>query len=143
MAEPSRGRRDLDADARKLEERLKSTLWLHIGRAVDTECLHLDTSATPQFIGSLTELVWTQVENTAADLESFAKHAKRNVVRVDDVLLLARRNEGLEAILRDFVARLEAKKRGRRRGEEEEDGEDGEEEVVGVGDGKGKGRKKG
>lgn len=108
---------------------------MHIGRAVDTECLHLNTSATPQFIGSLTELVWTQIENTAADLESFARHAKRNVVRVEDVLLLARRNEGLEGILRDFVARLEGRKRA--------DGEEGEEEEVARGKkGKGKGRKK-
>jgi centromere protein S len=32
-----------------------------------------DFNATPQFIGSLTELVWSQVLTCGADLESFAK----------------------------------------------------------------------
>ena len=30
-------------------------------------------NATPQFIGALTELVWTQIEGVAGDLESFAR----------------------------------------------------------------------
>jgi hypothetical protein len=69
----------------------------------------------------LTELVWSQisishlklpclnsetdvvVDLTSRDLESFAKHAKRSQINTDDVLLLARRNEGLETLLTTFV----------------------------------------
>jgi hypothetical protein len=42
-------------------------------------------------------------ENVSKDLESFAKHAGRSQVSTDDVMLLARRNEGLEALLRSFI----------------------------------------
>ncbi|KAL2840195.1 kinetochore component CENP-S-domain-containing protein [Aspergillus pseudoustus] len=92
-----------------LEERLKSALWLSIGKIVDEETIKLGVNATPQFIGALTELVWVQIETASQDLESFAKcvigyrHAGRSTVNVSDVMMLARRNEGLESILRAFV----------------------------------------
>jgi len=44
-----------------LRERLKSSLWFSIGKIVDEETLRLNTSATPQFIGALTEMVWSQL----------------------------------------------------------------------------------
>jgi len=47
-----------DADR---EERLKSALWYSIGQYIDDECLSSDVNATPQFIGALTELVYTQI----------------------------------------------------------------------------------
>lgn len=42
-------------------QRLKSALWLAIGRIVDEETLELGVNATPQFIGALTEMAWTQI----------------------------------------------------------------------------------
>lgn len=45
----------------------------------------------------------TVTDLTSRDLESFAKHAKRSQINTDDVLLLARRNEGLETLLKTFV----------------------------------------
>ena len=42
-------------------------------------------------------------ESVGRDLESFAKHAGRTQISVDDVTLLARRNEGLEALLRTYL----------------------------------------
>ncbi|KKK25197.1 hypothetical protein P175DRAFT_0530286 [Aspergillus ochraceoroseus IBT 24754] len=86
-----------------LEERLKSALWLSIGKIVDEETIKLGINATPQFIGALTELVWVQIETASQDLEAFAKHAGRSTINVSDVMMLARRNEGLESILRAFV----------------------------------------
>ncbi|KAL2004017.1 hypothetical protein VTN02DRAFT_1080 [Thermoascus thermophilus] len=86
-----------------LEERLKSALWLSIGKIVDEETIKLGVNATPQFIGALTEMVWAQIETVSQDLEAFAKHAGRSTINVSDVMLLARRNEGLESILRAFV----------------------------------------
>ena len=47
--------------------------------------------------------------NTATDLESFARHAGRNRISTDDVLLLARRNEGLESILKQKVEEIKQK----------------------------------
>ena len=45
----------------------------------------------------------TTTGTAAQDLESFASHANRRTIKIDDVMLLTRRNEGLETILRDFV----------------------------------------
>jgi len=96
MAAPENDEVDLD-------ERLKSALWLSIGKIVDDETLKLGVDATPQFIGALTEMVWAQIETVGQDLEAFAKHAGRSTINVSDVMLLARRNEGLESILRAFT----------------------------------------
>ncbi|KAI5289991.1 hypothetical protein KEM55_008688, partial [Ascosphaera atra] len=41
--------------------RLKSALWLAVGRIVDEESIRHGVDATPQFIGALTEMVWTQI----------------------------------------------------------------------------------
>lgn len=45
----------------QLGDRLKSTLWYHVGQVVDEETINLGVNATPQYIGSLTELVWAQI----------------------------------------------------------------------------------
>lgn len=42
-------------------QRLKSALWLAIGKIVDEETIKLGVNATPQFIGALTEMVWAQI----------------------------------------------------------------------------------
>ncbi|KAG0133581.1 kinetochore component CENP-S-domain-containing protein [Tuber indicum] len=102
-------------------QRLKSALWFSIGKIVDEEILQLNVNATPQFIGALTEMVWAQIENVSRDLESFARHAGRSTVSTDDVLLLARRNEGLGELLKAFVdeenaGKLADKGRGKGKG---------------------------
>ena len=115
------------------QDKLRSALWLHIGKIVDEETIKLGVNATPQFIGSLTQIVWAQigtaslfilrltrsmlcyglltclclVGTAATDLESFAKHAGRSTIKADDVMLLARRNDGLEQILKEAVGRLQ------------------------------------
>ncbi|KAI4181363.1 MAG: hypothetical protein L6R41_006666 [Letrouitia leprolyta] len=99
-----------------LEERLKAALWFSIGKIVDEETLKLGVNATPQFIGALTEMLWAQVENVSEDLQAFAKHAGRETISVEDVVLLARRNEGLETILRKCLdQRLAAKQQAVKR----------------------------
>lgn len=50
-----------NATSAEQEERLKSALWYSIGKYIDDECLTSDVNATPQFIGALTELVYTQI----------------------------------------------------------------------------------
>lgn len=96
---------------------------------VDDESLRRNMNATPQFIGALTELVWTQIgrsfhyltacwfsanpgalENVAIDLETFSQHAGRTTVTTDDVLLLARRNSDLQSVIKDCVDKLKAAK---------------------------------
>jgi len=97
------------ADQTDVRERLKAALWFSIGKIVDEESLRLNTNATPQFIGALTEMVWSQIENVAADLESFSRHAGRTTITTDDVLLITRRNETLHAIMQNFVDKEKAR----------------------------------
>ncbi|KAF2017096.1 hypothetical protein BU24DRAFT_490327 [Aaosphaeria arxii CBS 175.79] len=96
-----------DADAEQ-EERLKSSLWYSIGQFIDEESLDQNLNATPQFIAALTELVYTQISNTSRDLETFAKHAGRRVIQTEDVMLLSRRNEGLETVLKQKLDEIKA-----------------------------------
>ncbi|WZH45063.1 kinetochore component CENP-S-domain-containing protein [Fusarium acuminatum] len=98
-------------------ERLKAALWYAVGQIVDEESLRRNRNATPQFIGALTELVWTQIgtsqytpKNVATDLESFSNHAGRSTVTTDDVLLLARKNPDLHQIMKEFVDQAKAEK---------------------------------
>ncbi|KAH7122256.1 kinetochore component CENP-S-domain-containing protein [Dendryphion nanum] len=98
-----------DAATEKQEEELKAALWYAIGKYVDEESLNRNLNATPHFIASLTELVYTQIANTSRDLESFAKHAGRRAVNTDDVMLLSRRNEGLETVMREKLDEMKAR----------------------------------
>jgi len=82
------------------DEKLKAALWYSIGQTIDSVALGQDLNATPHFIGSLSEMVWSQIENVAQDLEAFAKHAGRSTINSKDVVLLGRRNDGLAEILR-------------------------------------------
>ncbi|KAL5604213.1 hypothetical protein BROUX41_002195 [Berkeleyomyces rouxiae] len=92
------------------QERLKTALWFAVGKIVDQELMARNQNATPQFIGALTEMVWTLLENTAIDLENFATHAGRSTVTTDDVLLLTRRNPDLQNIIKDFIDKEKSEK---------------------------------
>ncbi|PBP24870.1 apoptosis-inducing TAF9-like domain 1 family protein [Diplocarpon rosae] len=86
-----------------IREKLKASLWFSIGKLIDEECRRLNATATPQFVGAMTEMVWAQIETVSTDLESFSRHASRTTITTDDVLLITRRNDALHGIMRDFV----------------------------------------
>ncbi|KAH8652366.1 kinetochore component CENP-S-domain-containing protein [Xylariales sp. PMI_506] len=92
----------------EVRERLKAALWHAVGKMVDDESLRRNRNVTPQFIGALMEMVWSQIESVATDLESFSRHAGRTTITTDDVLLLARRNSDLHGIIKDFVDKQKA-----------------------------------
>lgn len=45
------------------------------------------------------------------DLEAFAKHAGRSTINTSDVLLLARKNEGLEDVLKQEAKAVKAREK--------------------------------
>ncbi|KAL8418375.1 hypothetical protein RB594_001831 [Gaeumannomyces avenae] len=104
-------------------ERLKAALWFSVGKIVDEETMKRQRNATPQFIGALTDMVYTQIENVAKDLESFSNHAGRTTVTTDDVLLLARRNEDLHGIIKQVVDQQKAEKAAQATGKSRNEGE--------------------
>ncbi|KAL1589069.1 hypothetical protein WHR41_02282 [Cladosporium halotolerans] len=98
------------SDAEK-EERLKAALWYSVGQTIDSISLTKDINATPHFIGALSETLWQQIENVSHDLEAFAKHAGRSTINTSDVLLLARKNEGLEDVLKQEAKAVKAREK--------------------------------
>ncbi|KAH9821373.1 putative apoptosis-inducing TAF9-like domain 1 family protein [Teratosphaeria destructans] len=96
-------------DDESKDEKLKSALWYGIGKTIDSLACEQDFNATPHFIGGLSELVWAQIQNAANDLEAFAKHGGRTTINAKDVVLLARRNEGLEDVLKTEAKRVTEK----------------------------------
>ena len=72
-------------------ERLKSALWHSIGQTIDAIASEQDVNATSQFMGALTELVWTvirmlyplrratsltRLENASIDVEAFTRYKR-------------------------------------------------------------------
>ncbi|KAM0721293.1 hypothetical protein Q7P37_003581 [Cladosporium fusiforme] len=98
-------------DPAEKEAQLKAALWYSVGQTIDSVSLAKDINATPHFIGALSEMLWAQIENASHDLEAFAKHAGRETITTQDVLLLARRNEGLEEVLKQEVKAVKAREK--------------------------------
>lgn len=96
----------LEADSDTKEEKLKAALWYAIGQSVDSFSVNNDFNATPHFIGALSELVWSQIENVAQDVEAFARHSGRPTISSNDVVLLGRRNDDLKDLLQKEADRV-------------------------------------
>lgn len=77
-------------------------VWTQIGKYLKPK---LSTSTAGPMLSNL-----SNTENVALDLESFSRHAGRTTVQTDDVLLLARRNSDLHAIVKDFLDEQNAAK---------------------------------
>lgn len=71
-------------------------MWHYVNQIIEEEGEALETTATPQFISALADMVYAQAgtgyeytylttESIATDLESFAGHAKRSIINVEDV----------------------------------------------------------
>ncbi|KAJ5256822.1 apoptosis-inducing TAF9-like domain 1 family protein [Penicillium angulare] len=88
-------------------ERLKTALCDSIVKIVQEETLKLEATATPQFVNALLEVAWSHLETTIADVEAFSRHAGRSTITPADVLMLCRRNEGLNQTLRSYQEHLE------------------------------------
>lgn len=80
---------------------LKGKLWYCIERQVNEET-PFDTTCTPTFTNALVELCYMQLIEMGKDLEAFARHAGRETITVDDMMLLLRKTPALqESLLSD------------------------------------------
>lgn len=86
---------------------------------------------------SLYQELTTCLANTSRDLETFSRHAGRKAINTDDVMLLTRRNEALEDILRQELDRMKA---AEGRGEAQQNVTTGKKRGRPAGGGKGKGK---
>nr|KMM66535.1 hypothetical protein CPAG_02873 [Coccidioides posadasii RMSCC 3488] len=89
-----------EMEERQLEERrLKAELWKALRRMVRDQVDEEDVDITPSFLIAMTEMVWDRIADTTDDLIMFAKHGRHAQIQPSDVLLLGRRNAGLESVL--------------------------------------------
>lgn len=96
---------------------LESAVWHTTQQIAEAESLELQAAPTSGFVASLSTLVFSQIYTLAEDIESFAKHRGGKVVNVEDVLLCARRNEGLHELMAEYARQHvgpEAKARGKK-----------------------------
>lgn len=81
---------------------LKAAVYLSVAHIVEAELARLgpELAASPTFVATLVELTYNQIINLGEDLELFAHHALRNVVKPADVYMVTRKNPILTEALR-------------------------------------------
>ncbi|ORY93417.1 kinetochore component CENP-S-domain-containing protein [Syncephalastrum racemosum] len=77
------------------EQELKVAVWHTVERIAKAEAQKSGKQVTPDFVASLSNVVFEQISTMALDLEAFAKHAKRSTISMEDVKMCARRNDDL------------------------------------------------
>ncbi|KAI9094840.1 kinetochore component CENP-S-domain-containing protein [Phlyctochytrium arcticum] len=85
----------------ELKQRLRAAMHYATNKICDSSVLEseLQVMASPHFLHALSEIVHSQAESLALDVEAFSKHARRTTINSDDLLLCARKNASLKAIL--------------------------------------------
>lgn len=86
------------SEKEKILAQLKGKLWYCIERQLSEET-PFDTNCTPSFTNALVELCYLQLVEMGKDLEAFARHAGRETITVDDMMLLLRKTPQLQKML--------------------------------------------
>ncbi|OQR74815.1 centromere protein S-like [Tropilaelaps mercedesae] len=85
-----------------------------VGNIIEGYTPETPTDAITKFdretIAAIAQVVFRKIGILARDLEAFAKHAKRNRVTTDDVILCARRNPSLANKMREYSRKLKDEK---------------------------------
>ncbi|CAO3598261.1 unnamed protein product [Absidia cylindrospora] len=80
---------------------LQKSVRVIVNQIAQEESKRLNLRIGQDFIDSLTDTVYKQMETFAHDTENFARHGRRAVINADDVMLCARRNDDLYKILNE------------------------------------------
>ncbi|RXG51599.1 Centromere protein S [Armadillidium vulgare] len=87
---------------------VKAALHLTVGQISKNVGNEYGLTFSKPAVATLAELINRQIEVYAIDLEAFAKHARRTLIGMDDVKLLARRNRSLKETISGFIDEVEA-----------------------------------
>lgn len=82
----------------KMISQLKGKLWYCIERQINDET-PFDVTYTPNFANALVELCYMQLIEMGKDLEAFARHAGRETITIEDMMLLLRKTPDLQEML--------------------------------------------
>merc|ERR1711890_168189 len=96
--------------------RIKSALYYAIGKLCEEEVKKNNMTFSKEYLACLMELVFSQCRSFANDLEAFSRHAKRTIINMDDVKLLARKNNKLIALLEEHGKKIVDEQKGKVRG---------------------------
>ena len=96
--------------------RLKSALYYTIGKILESETKKHDKSFTKEYLACLTDLVSDQCASFARDVEAFSRHGKRTTVNMDDVKLIARKNDGLVKCLDEHAQKISGEQKSKGKG---------------------------
>ncbi|KAI8374587.1 kinetochore component CENP-S-domain-containing protein [Radiomyces spectabilis] len=102
-----------DSNDIQLYQNLRNAVWENVDQITRQEAASAGKTVSPEFVASLTDVVFKQMETMATDLEAFAKHGKRSVISMEDVKLCARRNESLHKIISDAATEISNERRKR------------------------------
>eukprot|EP00250_Pteridium_aquilinum_P010032 c19103_g1_i1 orf=584-952(-) len=86
--------------------RLKERLTVSVIRIAETEAEKSSCVISAPVMTAVADLTFKYAEQLGRDLETFAQHASRKSINVDDVILAAHRNEDVACKLRAISKEL-------------------------------------
>lgn len=92
-----------------LSAQLKAAVYLNVAKMVEEHTQKLGVTASPSFVASLVEIVYNQLRSLGEDLELFAEHADRTVIKPADLYMVTRKNEVLTEALKEYERTLNGK----------------------------------
>ncbi|KAI7901818.1 kinetochore component CENP-S-domain-containing protein [Cokeromyces recurvatus] len=89
----------MEEDNQEQKKQLLFAVWNSVNKITKQEAHALGKEVSENFVTSLAEVVFDQMQTMAIDLEAFAGHSKRSVISMEDVKLCARRNDSLHQLI--------------------------------------------
>ncbi|KAK4761883.1 hypothetical protein SAY87_029767 [Trapa incisa] len=87
---------------------LRDRIRLATASIAEAEAKRIEMDIPETISICIADLAFKYAEHLAKDLQLFSWHARRKIVRMDDVIISAHRNENLAASLRSFSDSLTA-----------------------------------
>ncbi|CEP19315.1 hypothetical protein [Parasitella parasitica] len=95
--------------------RVASTARKHANMNFALIASQLRKDVSEAFVASLAEMLMTQMQTMATDLEAFAIHGKRATITMEDVKLCSRRNDSLYQLISDAANDISKESNGRKK----------------------------
>ncbi|KNC77206.1 hypothetical protein SARC_10325 [Sphaeroforma arctica JP610] len=98
-------------DRKVRANRLKAAVLWTVGNICDEEANERSVTFSREFVAVLALLTFEHAETIAGDLEAFSRHAKRNTVNGDDVLLQMRNSPEIKQHLSAMLETIMTEKK--------------------------------
>ncbi|KAG8081786.1 hypothetical protein GUJ93_ZPchr0014g47517 [Zizania palustris] len=99
----------LEAEAEAEASVLRDRLRLSVIKIATSEGHKVGMEVADPVVACIADLAYKSAEQLAKDVELFAQHAGRKSIKMEDVILIAHKNEHLMGLLRTFSQQLKGK----------------------------------